>query len=56
MAIRTAQDVSPLTLELSRYIASALRKPVPREVAERAKVHLVDTFAAMISGSPAPFF
>ena len=51
MAIRTAQDVSPLTLELSRYIASALRKPVPREVAERAKVHLVDTFAAMISGS-----
>jgi 2-methylcitrate dehydratase PrpD len=51
MAIRTAQDVSPLTLELSRYISSALRKPAPREVAERAKVHLVDTFAAMISGS-----
>src|SRR5574338_245339 len=51
MAIRSAQEVSPETLELSRYIASAARKALPRAVAERAKIHLVDTFAAMISGS-----
>ncbi|MBI4189168.1 MAG: MmgE/PrpD family protein [Betaproteobacteria bacterium] len=37
--------------QLSAYIAGALRKPLPEEVVERAKVHLVDTFAAMISGS-----
>ncbi|HET9662693.1 MAG TPA: MmgE/PrpD family protein [Burkholderiales bacterium] len=51
MAIRSPQQISAQTLELSRYISSALRKPLPREVAERAKIHLVDTFAAMVSGS-----
>jgi 2-methylcitrate dehydratase PrpD len=51
MAIRSPQQVSPQTVELSRYISSALRKPLPREVTERAKIHLVDTFAAMVSGS-----
>jgi len=36
---------------LSAYIAGALRKPLPPQIIERAKVHLVDTYAAMISGS-----
>jgi 2-methylcitrate dehydratase PrpD len=45
------QEVSPLTLELSQYIATAIRKPLPRAVADRAKIHLVDIFAAMVSGS-----
>jgi 2-methylcitrate dehydratase PrpD len=44
-------DVSPVMLKLSEYIAEAVTRPIPREVAERAKLHLVDTFAAMISGS-----
>lgn len=44
-------EISPLMQQLSRYIAGALGKPLPDEVLERAKVHLVDTFAAMISGS-----
>ncbi len=48
---KSRQDVSPQTLELSKYIAGALRKALPRAVVERAKIHLVDTFAAMISGS-----
>ena len=48
------QEVSPIMIELSNYIASALRKPLPRPVIERAKIHLVDTFAAMISGSRLP--
>ena len=43
--------VSPLTQKLSAYIARALREPLPAAVAERAKLHVVDTFAAMISGS-----
>ncbi|HZM45521.1 MAG TPA: MmgE/PrpD family protein [Burkholderiales bacterium] len=45
------QEVSPITAALSAYIAGAIRKPLPRDVAARARLHLVDTFAAMISGS-----
>ncbi len=44
-------EISPLMEELSSYIAGAIKKPLPPEVVERAKVHLVDTFAAIISGS-----
>ena len=43
--------VSPSTQALSRYIARAPKRRLPVRVAERAKLHLVDTFAAMISGS-----
>lgn len=45
------QPVSQLTLQLSTYVASALRRPLPKAVAARAKLHMVDTFAAMLSGS-----
>ena len=45
------QKISPLARDLSEYIARAIRKPLPREVAARATLHLVDTFAAMVSGS-----
>jgi len=44
-------EVTKITSELSRYIANAVKKPLPRAVSERAKIHLVDTFAAMVSGS-----
>ena len=44
-------NVSAPMQQLSNYVASALRKPLPPEVEERAKVHLIDTFAAMVSGS-----
>jgi 2-methylcitrate dehydratase PrpD len=40
--------------ELSAYIARALRRTPPREVLERARIHVVDTFAAMVSGSRLP--
>jgi 2-methylcitrate dehydratase PrpD len=43
--------VSPLMHELSMYIATALHNPVPDRVCDRTKIHIVDTFAAMISGS-----
>ena len=48
---RTPRNVSPMMLELSAYLARALKQPLPPEVVERAKIHIVDTFAAMISGS-----
>ena len=44
-------EISPAMQELSAYIASAIKKPLPPQIVERAKVHLVDTYAAMISGS-----
>ena len=42
--------VSPITRELSEYIAAALAQPLPEEVAEKAKRHLLDTLAAMVVG------
>jgi 2-methylcitrate dehydratase PrpD len=38
-------------LKLSKYISSATSIEIPDAVTERAKLHLIDTFAAMISGS-----
>lgn len=46
-----AQDVSPIMLKLSKYISAATAKPIPEHVSQRAKLHLIDTFSAMISGS-----
>ena len=36
---------------LSAYIASALAQPLPPEVIEKAKFHLLDTLSSMVSGS-----
>ena len=44
-------NISPLMLKFSTYIATALRQPLPATVSERARLHVVDTFAAMISGT-----
>lgn len=43
--------VSPLMLQLSGYVEKAGWRNVPAAVAERARLHLIDTFAAMVSGS-----
>jgi 2-methylcitrate dehydratase PrpD len=43
--------VSEPTARLSEHIATALRRPLAPEVAARAKLHIVDTFAAMVSGA-----
>ena len=42
---------SEITPILSAYVAAALTSPLPEEVVVRAKQHILDTFAAMISGS-----
>jgi 2-methylcitrate dehydratase PrpD len=44
-------QISPVMRRLSAYIAAALRRPLPSVVAEKTKHHILDTIAAMISGS-----
>jgi 2-methylcitrate dehydratase PrpD len=43
--------ISPVMHRLSSYIASALRRPLPPAVIEKTKHHILDTIAAMVSGS-----
>ena len=43
-----------LTGKIAAYAANALDDPLPDHVAERARLHLIDTIAAMISGSRLP--
>jgi 2-methylcitrate dehydratase PrpD len=43
--------VSPVMRQLSSYIAQALRTPLPAAVVEKTKHHVLDTLAAMLSGS-----
>ncbi len=43
--------ISPLMQRVSQYIAQALKSPLPDNVTEHAKHHLIDTLASMISGS-----
>jgi len=52
--LKPAPQISPIMQGLSAYIARALRKPLPPAVLEKTKHHLLDTFAAMLSGSRLP--
>jgi len=45
------EGVSPTMDKLSRYMSEASERALPDEVAEKAKHHILDTLAAMISGS-----
>jgi 2-methylcitrate dehydratase PrpD len=49
-----APSVSPLMQQLSTYMSAASTRALPDEVVEKAKQHILDTFAAMISGSTLP--
>jgi 2-methylcitrate dehydratase PrpD len=53
MKTASASDAkaSPLIKELSAYIAGALKRPLPQDVLEKTKHHVLDTVAAMVSGS-----
>src|SRR5229473_3828942 len=46
-----AQNVSPVMTKLSTYMSEARDRELPDEVVEKAKHHILDTLAAMISGS-----
>ena len=50
----SAQAISPTTQTLSAYMASAASRTLPAEVVDHAKHHILDTFAAMVSGSELP--
>src|SRR5580658_4917451 len=45
------QPVSQVMTRLSTYMSEASARVLPAEVVEKAKHHILDTFAAMISGS-----
>src|SRR5262245_24952427 len=44
-------QISPVMHELSAYIVAALQRPLPPTVVEKTKHHILDTIAAMVSGS-----
>ena len=50
-AKKAPPKISPLMHRLATYIANARSRPLPARVTERAKHHLLDTLAAMLSGS-----
>jgi 2-methylcitrate dehydratase PrpD len=52
--IAPLSEISAPTRELSRYIAEAAKLRLPAAVAEKARHHVLDTLAAMISGSRLP--
>jgi 2-methylcitrate dehydratase PrpD len=49
-----AGGLSPEMNVLSTYMSGAARRALPPEVVAQAKYHILDTFAAMISGSELP--
>jgi 2-methylcitrate dehydratase PrpD len=46
-----AETISPDTIKLADYVAKTLDRELPAEVVARTKLHVLDTFAAMLSGS-----
>ena len=53
-ADQPSSAVSPIMQQLSAYMSAAGTRLLPEEVVEKAKQHILDTFAAMISGSGLP--
>ena len=49
-----AQSVSPLMTTLSTYMAAAKDRALPPDVVDKAKHHILDTIAAIVSGSTLP--
>ncbi len=45
---------SPVILQLGEYMAAAAGRAIPEEAVEKTKHHILDTFAAMISGTTLP--
>ena len=46
--------VSPVTERLAAYMAAAPRQRLPPEVVEKTKYHILDSIAAMVSGTTLP--
>jgi 2-methylcitrate dehydratase PrpD len=51
MAQKNSAPISPLTTTLANYIAGAADRVLPQEVVVKTKQHILDTLAAILSGS-----
>ena len=51
MKSKAKTEISPVMQKVSAYIAAAPRKALPAKVLEKTKHHVLDTLAAMVSGS-----
>jgi 2-methylcitrate dehydratase PrpD len=49
-----ASSISPVMERLSNYMSEARGRTLPDDVLEKAKLHILDTLAAMISGAELP--
>src|SRR6266436_8714322 len=49
-----AEDVSPVMNALSTYMSEARNRELPDKVLQETKHHILDTIAAMVSGSELP--
>src|SRR5229473_7644817 len=54
VAWAAADDVSPVMEKLSAYMADARNRALPNNVLQDTKHHVLDTIAAMVSGSELP--
>jgi len=52
--VLAADNVSPVMAKLSTYMSEAADRALPEQVIEKAKQHILDTIAAMVSGSELP--
>src|ERR1700722_3224734 len=50
-AVAASSSVSPAMAKLSSYMTEAGSNPLPEEALQKTKQHILDTFAAMVSGS-----
>ena len=53
-AATSSTSVGPVMAKLSKYMADAATRSLPAEIIQDAKNHVLDTLAAMISGSQLP--
>ncbi|MGZ8154314.1 MAG: MmgE/PrpD family protein [Burkholderiales bacterium] len=49
--MKTRTEISPVMHELATYVSRAGKRPLPKPVIEKTKHHVLDTMAAMVSGS-----
>jgi 2-methylcitrate dehydratase PrpD len=50
-ALKAEESVSPVTAKLSAYMSEASSRALPDDILEKTKHHILDSFAAMISGT-----
>jgi 2-methylcitrate dehydratase PrpD len=51
-AVKTSKtEISPVMHELANYISKTGKRPLPKPIVEKTKHHVLDTIAAMVSGS-----